>query len=96
MIELNIQIKSLLFSFSFGFILYFIIDVFNKIVTKFKMVGKIIATLLFTLLLAVLFFIGLVYINNGYLHIYFIVLIIVGYMISKLFSHYLFTHCKKK
>ena len=83
---LNIQIYSIIFSLLFGVIFYFLLDNFNKIKFRKNLIFKIIASLLFVFIIAFLYFIGLLYINNGYVHIYFLISILVGYMFVYFFK----------
>ena len=82
MINLNLQIASLLFSFVFGFCVSLIIDINYKINNK-KTI-KIITTFFIVIINTLLYFIGLNHINNAYLHPYFILMIIIG-IISEIF-----------
>ena len=93
--KLLIQIKSLLFSFIFGFLLYIILTLFNRKIVKNKIIKR---TCLFfiILLLFLLYYIILIKINNGYLHVYFIVEIGLGSCFSRIIDKKWFTHCKKK
>lgn len=93
--KLDIQVYSLLFSFSFGIILNFLLDMFNKFNNKNKIVLKIILSFVFVMLLSIAYFIGLLYINNGYLHTYFFVMIMVGYLFVYLIKSFWFTHKKE-
>lgn len=93
--ELSIQIYSLLYSFFFGIIFYFLLDIFNKYCNKCKLLFKIILSFLFVILNSSLYFLGLMYINNGYLHIYFLIFIMVGYIVVYLLKTYWFTRRNK-
>ena len=79
---LKIQIISLLFSFLFGIIIYFILELFGKFIYNKRIYLKIISSFLFSLIISILYFIMLLYINNGILHIYFFIMLIIGYTIS--------------
>ena len=93
--RLNIQIYSLIYSFLFGIFFYFILDIYNKISDKLKIWIKIIVSLIYTLIISIIYFIGLLYINNGYLHIYFLLSIMVGYIFVYGFKLFWFTHRKE-
>jgi hypothetical protein len=93
--RLNIQIYSLIFSFIFGTFFYFVLDFFSKIVKKYRLWLKIIISLLFTFVISIVYFLGLLYINNGYLHIYFLLSILVGYMFVYWLKVFWFTHKKE-
>lgn len=93
--RLNIQVYSLLYSFLFGIVLYYILDLFNRHIMKCTIIIKIIVSLLFVLFLSTIYFMGLLYINNGYLHIYFLIIIMVGYMFVYLLKYRRFTYKNK-
>lgn len=82
MINLNLQVASLLFSFVFGFCVSIMIDINYKINNN--KITKIITTFLLVIINTLVYFIGLKYINDAYLHPYFILMIIVG-IISEIF-----------
>ena len=92
--KLNVQIYSLIFSFIFGCIFNFVLDFFNKITSKRKIFSKIVLSLLFVIAISILYFIGLLNINNGYLHVYFLIFIMVGYFVVYLLKSFWFTHKK--
>ena len=94
--ELNVQIYSLFFSFIFGCILNVLLDFFNRFNNKQKLFIKIIFSFLFVLILSLSYFIILIYINNGYLHVYFLISIMVGYIFIYYIKALLFTHLKRK
>ena len=93
---LSVQIYSLIYSFLFGIILYFLLLTFDRFVMKQKMMIKIIMSAFLVFILAVLYFLGLLYINNGYLHVYFFVLIMVGYIFAYYIRTIWFTRCQEK
>ena len=76
MISLNLQIASLLFSFVFGFCASILVEINNKINNKRIML--IITNFMLIMINTLIYFIGLEYINNAYLHPYFILMIILG------------------
>lgn len=94
--ELDIQIKTLIYSFVFGGIFYFLLDIFNKFTNKKGIIIKIILSFLFILLISLLYFIILLYVNNGYIHIYFLISILVGYIFVYFLYKKLFTFISKK
>ncbi len=93
--ELNIQIYSLIVSLVFGMLFYFLLDLFNKFNKKLKLIFKIVFSILFVLLMAIGYFGILLYINNGCIHIYFLLSIVVGYLIVYLITKKWFTYKKK-
>ena len=91
---LKLQLYSLIYSFLFGIVFYFLLDVFNKYNSK-KIIIKIITSLLFVFTNSIIYFVGLIYINNGYLHIYFLLSILVGYLFMYFFIKLWFTYKRK-
>lgn len=82
MINLDLQIASLLFSFIFGFFASIMIEINYKINTK--KILKTITTFILIIINTLIYFIGLNNINNAYLHPYFILMILLG-SISEIF-----------
>ena len=94
--KLNIQIYSFIASFLFGCAFYFLLDIFNKIVGKLKIVWKIILSFLFIMIMASVYFLILLFVNNGVVHVYFLLMILVGYIFVNFIFLRLFTHLRKK
>lgn len=94
--KLNIQIYSFVCSFLFGCCFYFLLDIFNKIVSKLKFVLKIVFSFIFIMVMASIYFIILLFVNNGVVHIYFLFSILVGYIFVYKFIVRLFTYLRKK
>ena len=80
--KLDIQIYSFIYSFMFGIIFYFLLDIFNKLVDKLNKVLKFFVSIIFILLIGCIYFLGLLFINNGVIHIYFLLSILVGYIFA--------------
>ena len=79
---LKIQIYSILYSFLYGMNFYALLEVNYKIIYESKLFIKIIYSLLFLLVNTLLYFIILIRINNGIVHIYFLLSIILGYILD--------------
>ena len=79
---LKIQIYSILYSFLYGMIFYALLEVNYKIIYESRLFIKIIYSLLFLLVNTLLYFIILIKINNGIVHIYFLLSIILGYILA--------------
>ena len=94
--KLDIQIYSFIVSFLFGCCFYFFLDIFNHLVYKLKLFFKIFLSFLFILSLSIVYFIILLFINNGVIHIYFLLMILVGYIFVNYMSIRWLTHFKKK
>ena len=86
-----IQIYSLFYSLFYGGIFYLLLDLFNKFTSMKKVYFKVILSWMFVTGMAILYFIGLLYINYGVVHIYFLLSIVCGYivvyLILKRFTH---------
>lgn len=94
--NLDIQIKSFIYSFVFGCGFYFLLDLFNKFTINKKLLFKIIASLFFVTIVALVYFYLLLFINNGYVHIYFLLSILVGYMSISFILSWWLTKKRKK
>ena len=79
---LSEQIISLIFSFVWGFIYYFLFTIFKKYLVFSKY--KVLFNIIFNFILAILFFIGIVVINNGILSFYYLIFIVFGFFVSKI------------
>lgn len=77
--NLEIQLKLILFSFVFGAFLALMIDLNRKFLYSSQIIYKIIFTFFFVIVNAFLYFIILQKINNGIIHIYSIFCIIFGF-----------------
>ena len=79
---LKVQILTLIFSFLFGIIFDLEIKLNYKFIYQEKQLYKIITTFFFVMTNVLLYFIILQKINNGILHIYGIIAIIIGFTLS--------------
>ena len=73
MISLSLQIKLIVYSFSFGFLFSSLLDWFNKKIYKFNQILKFIYSFVLLLILTVLY-------GNAIFHIYSILMIIIGFI----------------
>lgn len=80
MIELNIQIKLIIFSLIYGFLFSIFLDVLYPIIKKQKRIIKIFLSFLLVMLMAVIYFIAIDKIGYVIFHIYSIFAIIVGFV----------------
>ena len=90
---LRIQILSLLFSFGYGNIVFWLLELNYKLLYEGKIFYRIIISFLFVMFISLLYFIGLLKINNGVLHLYFFISLLTGYLVS--FVIYRKINCKK-
>ena len=79
---LKIQIFSLLYSFIYGIIFYIFLEVNQKFLYEGKIVYRIIISFLFVIFISLLYFLILIKINNGILHLYFFLTMFTGYLLS--------------
>ena len=82
---LLIQIRSLFFSFSFGIIFSIIVSFFNNRLYNTRIRYQIINAFLISIISCLIYFICVKKINNGIVHTYFILMIILGFYIEKSF-----------
>ena len=80
---LKIQIYSFLVSFFYGIFFYFMLEINSRFIYSSNKVIKVIFSFLFILFNALLYFMILLKVNNGYIHIYFFLCILVGYIMCK-------------
>lgn len=80
---LRIQIYSFVVSFLYGVFFYFLLEVNAKFIYSSYMVVKVLSSFLFILFNTLLYFLLLLKINNGYIHGYFFLCILVGYLLCK-------------
>lgn len=80
--NINIQIYSLLFSFLYGIIFYILLEINYNILFEGKIIYRIIISFLFVIVLSLVYFLILLKINNGVLHLYFFLLMFTGYLLS--------------
>lgn len=92
MIKLDIQIKSLFISILFGILFAFLYKLNYKYLYKTGKLYKYVINFLFSVDFFLLFFIVLKRINNGVIHMYFLVL----FFISYLFFNFLINFTQKK
>ena len=81
MIDLNIQIRLLVFSFIFGFMFSFILDSFNVVVKRYSRAFEIVFSFFLISFMSIIYFIGIEKIGSGILHIYSIISIVIGFVV---------------
>ena len=79
--SLIVQIQSLAFSFVFGIFVSILFNVCYKILFYKKIIIRILFNLIFCLSLYILYFYLLYKINNGVLHLYFFLSLIIGFLV---------------
>lgn len=81
MINLNIQLKLIIFSFIFGFFFSIILNYYNECIVDKKIIYKVFITLIMMLLLDIIYFTGIYIISNAIFHIYSLLSIIFGMVV---------------
>ena len=80
MIDLEIQIKLIIFSFIFGFFFSCILEIFNKKTLNYKNYIKCILSFILISIFSYIYFEGIQKIGYGIFHIYSILSIIIGFI----------------
>lgn len=78
MIDLNIQLKLIIFSFIFGFFFAALLRRYNKYILNKNILYKIFITFIMMSIIDTLYFIGIYIISNAIFHIYSILSIVIG------------------
>lgn len=81
MIYLNIQLKLIIFSFSFGFFFAALIRKYNIYIINKNTIYKIFITFLMMCILSIVYFIGIYIISNAIFHIYSLLSIMLGIVV---------------
>ncbi len=79
---LETQIQSMIYSFVYGLFFSFLLNLNYRILFSSKKIIQILGNLFFIIDNVFLYFILLRYINNGMLHTYFLILLILGFYIG--------------
>ena len=95
MIDLNIQIKLIIFSFIFGFFFSVLLEIFNKKIDKCKNYVKIILSFLVVITSTYIYFEGIKKIGNAIFHVYSIITIIIGFVFYDLLLRFIANNTKK-
>ena len=80
---LGVQIVSLVVSFCYGMFFCLTLELNSRLIYSSHIVVKVIASFLFILFHTLLYFLILMRINCGYIHLYFFICMLCGYMICK-------------
>lgn len=88
MIPLNIQLKTLIYSFLYGAFFSFALKINYKFIYYSTGIKKVLINLFFIIDNTLLYFIILRYLNNGIFHFYFLLSIFIGFFcVNKVISH---------
>ena len=81
MIELNVQIKLIIFSLIYGFLFSIILDIIYPFIKKRKKVSRLGLSFLLVMLMAIIYFVAIDKIGYVIFHIYSIFAIVVGFVL---------------
>lgn len=79
--DLKTQILSFFFSFSYGIIVGYLYNLFHAFLYLSKAYHKVFINILFSLDVFLIYFLLLKKINNGIIHIYFLIVMIIGFIL---------------
>lgn len=77
--NLDTQIMSLLFSFGYGIVVSYLFNLNYNFIYKSSILYKIVINFLFCVNLGLIYFLLIKCINNGIVHIYFILMFLLGF-----------------
>ena len=75
----NLQIISFLVSFIYGIFFYFLTVINFKLIESLKVYLKHILTFIYTIDMTIIYIIIIYHLNKGYFHIYFIMMVFIGF-----------------
>lgn len=84
--SLEVQIQSIITSFVFGFLYAYLINLLYKFLFFGGIVKRAITNFMFNFITFMLYFLSMKLINQADIHIYFIFMAIIGYLIGNIFS----------
>ena len=84
--NLKIQVLSLIFSFFYGVVFSVLVNINYSFLFNKKRIFKTVFTFIFVIVMSLVYFFILNIINNGNIHIYFLLLILIGFYIGFPFS----------
>ena len=80
---LKVQVISLVVSFCYGIFFYLMLELNSKFLYDSRILVRIIVSFLFVFVNTLLYFLILMKCNNGYVHVYFFLCILAGYLSCK-------------
>lgn len=80
--NLKIQVISLVFSFFYGVLFSLLVNINYKFLFNKKLIWKIVFTFVFIIDVALIYFFVLKFLNEGIIHGYFLLMIILGFYVT--------------
>ena len=91
-----VSFRTLFYCFVFGFVFSAIYHIFNRLIYRFYYILKLFLLFVLGVCFSYCFFIGLIYINDGILRIYFLMFLFMGYVFfQKYYSFILIYYLEK-
>ncbi len=84
--ELSVQIQSFVASFVFGFLFSYVVNLAYKHLFAGKIIYQIIWNFILVIGSCLLYFYLMKYINQAAIHVYFIFVVVIGFVIGNIFS----------
>ncbi len=75
----NLQLISFIVSFGFGIFFYYLTILNFYLIKKFKVIIQHILTFIYTIDMTIIYIIIMYHLNKGYFHIYFIIMVFIGF-----------------
>lgn len=86
-----LQLKTFFISFIFGILFYFFTNINFNLIKNLKIIYQHILTFLYVMDVVIIYVILIYKINNGYFHIYFIFMVIIGFLFSSILLKKIFS-----
>ena len=80
--SLKVQVISFIFSFLYGCILFILFRLQKRVLFSRNKKKRVILSFIFCISISIVYFILIYFINNGVLHLYFLLLIIFGFLVT--------------
>lgn len=94
--DYKVQIISFIFSFIFGGFFY-LTSVYNyRVINKYSVFFKYLITMVYTLDVALIYILFMYKINYGVIHIYFVIVLFLGFYVTSLYRKKIKKICKIK
>lgn len=81
---LEIQIQSLIFSFVFGLFFSLVYNLIYKHLYSGRLIFRVFINLIFVITNIIIYFIFLKIMNNGIIHTYFLIMLIIGFIVGNI------------
>jgi hypothetical protein len=94
--DYKVQLISFLFSFLFGIFFYLTSFINYKIVDKYNIIFRYLITLTYILDISLLYILMMYKINYGIIHIYFVIVLFIGYFVGVVYCKKIRKICKIK